>query len=426
MNAQWRETIQRCHSALASGDLITAETLAGRIVQQYPNEPNALLLLGIAAAKSGRPDEALDWLARSAAASPFGQQHQSLFWQGNVERARGNAAAAIAHYQAALDQRPQLVDARFNLAATFRQSGDVERSAREYVRIGRHHPEKLEASQAVVNCAAELARTGHTAPNTTTTTSPVGKRDVLISFIVCSINPEKLGALRASIERSMTNGWELIHIPDARSLCEGNNRGMQHARGELLVFCHDDIEIIDKTFEARLRHACDDADVVGVAGTTLVNGPAVAWAGSPHVHGRMTHVDYENGGLRPSISSLAPARVDGAQALDGVLIAAWRPAAERIGFDQDTFDGFHFYDLDFSYRAWRMGLRTRIQTDLLISHRSRGSFDDAYWRYAARFQSKFPHLTMTRQPGKAAFFEAFLPDQASVSRMQAWISHWLD
>jgi len=35
-----------------------------------------------------------------------------------------------------------------------------------------------------------------------------------------------------------------VRIPDARSLAEGYNRGLRRARGDLLLFSHDDVRIV--------------------------------------------------------------------------------------------------------------------------------------------------------------------------------------
>ena len=62
--------------------------------------------------------------------------------------------------------------------------------------------------------------------------------------------------------------FELIQISDARSLCEGYNHGFAKTRGDIIIFCHDDIEIISPDFPARLLAHLRTHDVVGVAGTT--------------------------------------------------------------------------------------------------------------------------------------------------------------
>jgi GT2 family glycosyltransferase len=163
-------------------------------------------------------------------------------------------------------------------------------------------------------------------------------------------------------------------------LNEGYARGAQLSSGDIIVFSHDDILLVDPDFQARLIDACSGSDIVGVCGTTRVTGPAVAWSGPPYVHGWITHASTD-GTYLPSISSLALPRVDAAQALDGVFLATRPDVVAQLGFDATTFDGFHLYDMDFTYRAYLRGLKLRIQSDLLIVHELKGNFSDQYWKY---------------------------------------------
>jgi 2-hydroxychromene-2-carboxylate isomerase len=66
----------------------------------------------------------------------------------------------------------------------------------------------------------------------------------------------------------------------------------------------------------------------------------------------------------------------------------------------------------------RAGLRTRIQSDLAITHRSRGAFGPDYWYYAERFRGKFPDRPYLAHPGRPAFFESLLDDRDQVLRFQ--------
>ena len=72
-----------------------------------------------------------------------------------------------------------------------------------------------------------------------------------------------------------------------------------------------------------------------------------------------------------------------------MLIAATRKVCEAVSFDQETFDGFHFYDLDFSYRAFRAGYKLTVAYDILLIHDSRGVTNAAWERYAQLFARKY-------------------------------------
>jgi GT2 family glycosyltransferase len=218
----------------------------------------------------------------------------------------------------------------------------------------------------------------------------------MISVIICSIDDEKFASVEATYRRVLAGApFEIIRIPDARSMCEGYNHGVANSRGQTLILSHDDIEIHAADFLPRLRGHLERADLVGVAGTTLLCGPGWAWAGLPHVYGQIgQHVRAKPGAKNSkdhfeAAVFAAPARhVSNIQALDGVFLACRRGLAEAVPFDQRTFVGWHHYDIDFSYRAHRAGYKLAVACDLNVIHHSRGEWDEAWKRSAEQFLQK--------------------------------------
>ena len=138
-------------------------------------------------------------------------------------------------------------------------------------------------------------------------------------------------------------------------------------------------------------------DVLGIAGTTTLTGPAYAWAGRPSVRGWLFH-QSRDGLYDAAIFDLDAGLATDIVALDGAFFCARREAVERVGFDSDTFDGFHLYDIDFSYRAHLAGFRIGVTHDIVIAHESVGNFNEIWKIYADRFMAKFPALRGERIP----------------------------
>jgi GT2 family glycosyltransferase len=183
--------------------------------------------------------------------------------------------------------------------------------------------------------------------------------------------------------------FEIVRIGDAQGLAEGYNRGLARSRGELLVFSHDDVEFLAVDFAGRLLGHMGNCDVLGVAGTRWLTGPRWYSAGFSYLYGQIaTPSRTAKGKYVVSYWSAPRRRVDRMQALDGVFLCARREAAESVGFDERTFDGFHLYDLDFTYRAYQSGLRVSVACDLFPLHQSHGDFGEEWGRYAAAFVSK--------------------------------------
>lgn len=212
-----------------------------------------------------------------------------------------------------------------------------------------------------------------------------------VSFIICSIRPDKLAAIRARIELLFRDhDVEVIGLTDARSLSEAYNRGAAEARGKWLVFCHDDIALPQEDFADRLFAHLASHDLIGMAGASkLVDGH---WerSGWPHLHGQILHRPPDGQGWVYYCAGLQAPVMTGLTALDGVFLACRREVWEAVKFDADTFDGFHLYDIDFTHRAARAGYRLAVPSDLLLVHDSTGRYDAVWQRYNRRFLAKFP------------------------------------
>jgi GT2 family glycosyltransferase len=211
----------------------------------------------------------------------------------------------------------------------------------------------------------------------------------MISIVICSITPANLQAARRNLSALLADEpHEFISITDAKSLAEGYNRGVRQARGELLVLCHDDIEVISPDFRQILLSRLQRFDLIGVAGATQLKGPRWLQAGPPHIFGQIAHYIQTEQAYDVVVWSVPARAIPGICVMDGVFLAGKRKVFENVQFDEQTFDGFHLYDLDFTFRAARSGFRLGVCTDLAIIHASIGSYDQAWERSAARFSDK--------------------------------------
>ena len=209
-----------------------------------------------------------------------------------------------------------------------------------------------------------------------------------VSVIICSITPEKFDKVRRNYSQRLFGiQHEIIGIHDARSLCEGYNRGARQARGDVLVFSHDDIEIVSEDFSTQLLAALESHDVVGLIGTTRARGAAWIFGDWPHLHGQVG-MPVADGGYTVTAYRMTGPVTAGVQAMDGLFIAARRAAWQAVPFDEEAFDGWHLYDMDFSFRAHRAGLRCAVLNSLLIVHDSLGNPGTDWRRLAARFLDK--------------------------------------
>ena len=314
--------------------------------------------------------------------------------QGNALRKAGRLDEAAAAYRRALALAPGSGDAHYNLGIALRQAGELRAAALEFRAAARIDARDMDAVQNTVETLALAAERGERPfPWACAPQRPAWP----VSIVVCSIDPARLAAMQASFRAALgEREHEFIVIRDAASLSEGYARGMRDARHDWIVFSHDDVELASgHPFDA-LQRALQNHDIVGLAGSDLARGAAWAWAGHPHLFGTVSYP--ANGRWNATVYSLDTGVRSGMQVIDGLLFAVRRQAALALGFDAKTFDGFHFYDLDFVYRAHLTGHRVAVTTEVLAIHASEGRFDEAWRRHAERFLGKFPALNAPQGP----------------------------
>jgi len=210
-----------------------------------------------------------------------------------------------------------------------------------------------------------------------------------VSIVICSITPAKFEAVCANYRALLAEvPHEIIGIHDARSLCEGYNRGIRRATGDVIILSHDDVAIMNPDFAPRLLARLADHDLVGVAGTTRLIGGNWIDAGWPHLHGQIASRIHQPGRLVTTAYQVRGETVPGVHALDGLFLALRREVCERVQFDERTFDGWHLYDLDFVFSAHLAGLRIAVCNDLCLVHDSFSSYDERWDHYVRRFVQK--------------------------------------
>lgn len=211
----------------------------------------------------------------------------------------------------------------------------------------------------------------------------------MISLIICSIDPGRFRSVCESYARALAPElYEVIGIHDAKSLAEGYNRGVARSRGDLVIFSHDDVEVLNPDFRARLMGHMAHADLVGVAGATRVTGGAWAFACPPFAVGQIAHHKPEMGMYYAAVWGAPARRVEGIKIMDGLFLCARRAVVEAVSFDAEIFNGFHVYDADFTFRAHRAGFRLSVGCDLCLLHRSLGEYDEQWNRYEELFRLK--------------------------------------
>lgn len=338
--------------------------------------------------------EARDWLAR-----------------GNAYARGGQLAAAAEAYRETLAREPGWNDARFNLGLMQKKLGDRIAAIRAFHAAWVGDPLLFEAARQCVATIADAVRAGER--NDAPLSAPRSDApDPMVSVVICSIDDarhERAVALYRRLFAAVRH--EIVSIRNARSLAEAWNWAVGHSAADVVLLSHDDVDVLAPDFAARLFDRLRSFDIVGIAGSTRVDGPAIGWSGHPHLRGWITHRAPDSDNWQVDVLHPHPVAGD-IVLLDGVLLAGKREAFRAIPFDDVNFDGFHLADLDWSCRAAQAGFKLGVAGDLLLVHASRGNYDATWQRYADRFCRK--HAAGRSPPAPSSFFGASLnsPEQA--------------
>ncbi|HEX4522056.1 MAG TPA: glycosyltransferase [Casimicrobiaceae bacterium] len=338
--------------------------------------------------------EARDWLAR-----------------GNAYARGGQLAAAAEAYRETLAREPGWNDARFNLGLMQKKLGDRAAAIRAFHAAWLGDPLMFEAARQCVATIADAVRAGERNDALLPAPGPAAP-DLAVSIVICSIDDarhERAVALYRRLFAAVRH--EIVSIRNARSLAEAWNWAIRHSVADVVVLSHDDVDVLAPDFAARLFERLQRFDVVGVAGSTRIDGPAIGWSGHPHLRGWITHRAPDSDHWQVDVLDPRPVAGD-IVLLDGVLLAGKRETFRAVAFDDANFDGFHLADLDWSYRAARTGARLGVAGDLLLVHASRGNYDATWQRYADRFCSK--HGAGHSPPAPSSFFGASLDNPEQV------------
>lgn len=202
----------------------------------------------------------------------------------------------------------------------------------------------------------------------------------MIHTLICSRKEKKPSTLDRLKSYLYLNNLASYHISyDAPSMFEGYQQGfdvVKPADDDIIVMCHDDIEIITDGNEYRKLLEEDLADpkigFVGVAGTTYLDKDAIWWEANRRQAGLHSGFVFQGVHMRDCYPNWFGAWRN-VVALDGCFIAAKAKTLKKIGLAKPKqFPGnWDFYDLHYTITAYEMGYENKT-LPIIILHNSEG------------------------------------------------------
>ena len=193
---------------------------------------------------------------------------------------------------------------------------------------------------------------------------------------ICTVNPQN-DIRKTDLCKSLTHLYLHGVIDNTESISEIYNQLIDRYQDEdYLILCHDDVTLKSDP-RPIIEMYLKTNDMLGVAGATNchVTEPCL-WhimGGEGNLRGNVEHGTVDN-----HISTFfgpTPAQVIN---LDGVFVVLSKKLMQSgLRYDEDIPSKFHFYDIDFSLRAWREGFKP-LAINIPLIHASGGlkSLDD--------------------------------------------------
>lgn len=223
----------------------------------------------------------------------------------------------------------------------------------------------------------------------------------MISVIVCTRNPHENAKHKLNVSDTIGTDFEYIMIDNSENiynLCSAYNEGIKRAKGNIFVFVHDDVFFLEPHWGNVLMSKFEDPHIglIGLAGTKHLFNHNPLWisAGQPYLRGRVVQefVNEQKAIMTVFNWDKTDAEV---VAVDGLFFATPAKVFNDIKFDAETFNEFHFYDLDISMQIGKK-YKIIVTWDILVKHLSVGSINKSWEKFGKAFIKKYKnHLPIT-------------------------------
>lgn len=202
----------------------------------------------------------------------------------------------------------------------------------------------------------------------------------MLSIIICSRTPHLSEAMMLNLQETAGLPFELIVVDESihgGSIFRAYNYGIDHANYGLLCFMHDDILFHTTQWVKILADHLANPNIgfVGIAGGTLMPRVPAQWSFGAYF-GRLLQFDKKKGqSVLLDSTDFRNEHSQAALAMDGVFLACRKEVVKGIRFDEQTFKGFHSYDLDICLQAFKRGYENRVINNILLEHFSSGKLN---------------------------------------------------
>ncbi|MCX7725699.1 MAG: glycosyltransferase family protein [Chitinispirillaceae bacterium] len=214
----------------------------------------------------------------------------------------------------------------------------------------------------------------------------------MISVVTCYKKTVGQSILEKNIAKTV--GVECEYIPvdgtKGHSMATSLNYGVSLAKGDIIVVIPEDVCFMKGGWGALLEKKFVDQEIagIGVAGTQYLfsHTPSITAAGKPFIKGRFVY-QLQNGEFFAVVYSKENGEFE-VVACESIFLAFRKAHFGKISFDEVTYDGNYFAEVDLSFQLRKLG-KLIVTTDILIKKFFTIQYDNLWREYGNRFLKKW-------------------------------------
>lgn len=176
-----------------------------------------------------------------------------------------------------------------------------------------------------------------------------------------------------------------------KSLSKVYNEILDESTNDIVVLCHDDIYFDTKKWgEKLLKHFKNtEYGILGVAGTTYLPKSGMWWEDTSKMVGIVNH-EHNGKKWESKYSQDLSTEIKKTVVTDGLFISLSKSKI-KVKFDE-AVDGFHFYDVNFSFQNFLENVLVGVLFNIRITHKSIGQTNQQWENNRLIFSDKFESL----------------------------------
>jgi hypothetical protein len=209
----------------------------------------------------------------------------------------------------------------------------------------------------------------------------------MISVIISSQHEAVLRAVKKNVQETIGVPFEIITFENSggqTGICEVYNLGASKARFGILCFMHEDISFETNDWGRIAAAHLQDSSIglIGLAGGDTKGLVPSSWSSSVFQSEISIIQHYKENNTAPEriIKTGYPednSLLKNVVCVDGVWMCTKREVFEKFRFDNNTFSGFHGYDIDYSLQVFSQ-YKVCVVFDILVHHYSDGNYSRAW------------------------------------------------